>query len=87
MRRYAQRMLTEAIVWSPDRPVLRPSADDYNSQVEVRPALVRLDAATGLCVAQFTSEPDRWYLGGLNDDHVLLWNWEESETEAWEDLW
>ena len=86
-RAYAQRMAAEAIEWPTDRKVLLAPMEDGNARVEVVAVRLLGDAASGSCVAQLADEPDRWYCGGDNGDHVLLWGWEESQEEAWMDLY
>jgi hypothetical protein len=86
-RRYARRMLTHAVPWPTDRKVLLAPIEDGNARVEVNATTIRADPSTGLCVVQLTDEPGRWYSGGDNGDHILLWSWEETEEAAWEDLY
>ena len=82
-RAYARRMLTDAVAWSTDRTVLVVPDDDGNARVQVVATTLLGDPVSGLCVAQLADEPHRWYYGGDNDDHVLLFGWDETQEDAW----
>ena len=80
---YAQRMLTEAVIWPTDRTVLLVPDDDGNGRIPVVATTLLGDPASGLCVAQVAGEPHRWYYGAANDDHVLLFGWDDTQEDAW----
>lgn len=84
---YAERMLNDAVPWPTDRRVLLAPMEDGNVRVEVEAAVILGDPASGNCVVQLEGEQGRWYCGGDNGDHLLIWNWEETQEAAWEDLY